>query len=111
MNVAEFAKIIEARVVTGDTGLDRQVLSVYAGDLLSWVMAHATQGDAWITVHTNLNVVAVASLTEIACIVIPEDIEIEQSTIDKAVQEGIPILATPHNAYKICCKAYEGNVV
>ena len=66
MNVSEFAKILDARLVTGDAGLERQVSGIYACDLLSWVMSHASLGDGWITIHTNLNVVAVALLTEAA---------------------------------------------
>ena len=41
----------------------------YAGDLLSWVMSHATAGDAWVTIMSNINVAAVASLTEVACVI------------------------------------------
>lgn len=111
MNVAQFAEKIGARLVTSEAGADRQVSGVYACDLLSWAMSHSSRGDAWITVHTNMNVVAVAVLAEIACVVIPEGIDIEQSIVDKAIQEGIPILATSHSVYKICCMAYEAGIV
>lgn len=111
MNVSEFATILNARLVTGETGLERQVSGMYACDLLSWVMSHASQGDGWITIHTNLNVVAVALLTEAACIIIPENIEVEQATIDKAVREGIPILLTSLTAYQVCCRAYNAGIV
>lgn len=111
MNVSEFATILDARLVTGETGLERQVGGIYACDLLSWVMSHASQGDGWITIHTNLNVVAVALLTEAACIIIPENIEVEQGTIDKAVREGIPILSTSHTTYQVCCRAFKAGIL
>lgn len=110
MNVSEFAKVLDARLVTGDTGLERQVSGIYACDLLSWVMSHASQGDGWVTIHTNLNVVAVALLTEAACIIVPENIEIEQATVEKAAKEGIPVLSTPLTAYRVCCRAYEAGI-
>ena len=35
---------------------------VYAGDLLSRAMSHIAEGNLWITIMSNINVVAVASL-------------------------------------------------
>lgn len=105
MNIREFAKGLDARVATGEAGLDKSVSGVYVCDLLSWVMSHASKGDAWVTVHTHLNIVAVAVLTEAACIIIPEDIGIEEATIRKAQEEGIAILSTKLTAYEVCCKA------
>jgi hypothetical protein len=74
---------------------------------LSWVMSHAEKGNAWITVLTNLNVVAVALLTEVSCIIVPENIKVEEPTIMKAQQEGIVILSTFKTTYEICCKSHD----
>ena len=41
---------------------DREIAGGYCGDLLSWVMGRAQQDNAWITIMSNMNVVAVASL-------------------------------------------------
>jgi len=107
MKVAEFASKLNMRILTGETGLDREIRGVYTCDLLSWVISHARKDDAWITVHTNLNIVAVALLAEISCIIIPEDISVEEATLKRACQEGIPILSTGMNAFEICCRAGE----
>lgn len=105
MKVCELAEKIDARILTGAAGLDREVSGVYACDLLSWVMAHASRGDAWITVHTHINIVAVALMAEISCIILPEDISIEEATLKKAAEENIPILSTSLDCYHICCGA------
>lgn len=107
MNVMEFAAKLNANIITGETGGVVQVESIYCCDLLSWVMSHADKGAAWITVHTNLNIVAVASLSELSCIIVPEGIEVEEATVRRAVQEGIPIITTELSTYKICCIAHE----
>jgi len=107
MNVAEFAKVLEGKLLTGDTGIDNDVTGIYCCDLLSWVMSHANKGDAWITVHTHLNVVAVAALSEVSCVIIPEGIEVEEATIAKAKEQGIPIISTGLCAYCTCIEAYE----
>lgn len=106
MNVGEFAQKLNARVLTGDAGIGKEITGVYACDLLSRVMSHAAKGDAWITVHTHLNIVAVAVLTEVSCIILPESIPIEDQTLKKAVEEGIPILSTDLDCYGICCTAH-----
>jgi hypothetical protein len=109
MTVREFAAAHGYKIVTEeDAALDRTITGVYACDLLSWAMAKINAGDLWTTVHTNLNIVAVASLTDAACIVIPESIEIEQATITRADRQQIPMLSAPSSAAEIIIKAYNG---
>lgn len=110
MNVSEFAKNLGARILTGEVGKDLQVKDMYCCDLLSWVMSNAAKGAAWITVHTHLNIVAVAVLAELSCIIIPEGIEVEEATVRRAVQEGIPIICTEMSAYKVCCIAHDSGL-
>jgi len=107
MKVAELAARLGARILTGENGTDREIKCVYCCDLLSWVMSHADKGSAWITVHTHMNIVAVAVLAELSCIILPEGIDAEEATIRKAAEENIPILSTGHTAYEICCIAHD----
>ncbi len=101
MLVSELAKCIEASIVTQDVP-DKEVTCGYTCDLLSWVMARGKAGCAWVTVQTHLNVVAVASLHDMACIICPEGIEPEAPSVLKAAQEGIAVLRSEKSAYEIC---------
>ena len=83
---------------------DREVEGGYVGDLLSWVMGRATSGCAWVTIMTNINIVAVASLCDTACVILAENAEIEQSVIDKAVAQDITLLRSPLGAFELCSK-------
>lgn len=83
------------------TSLDKEIESIYICDLLSWVMSHAGSKCAWITVQTHANIVAVALLLEMTCIIIPEGIKLEETTIVKAIEEDIPIISTKLNSYEI----------
>lgn len=107
MKVRDFAANLGLRLLTGESGLDKEVSGMYICDLLSWVMSHADKQNAWVTVHTHLNIVAVALLTEVSCIIVPENIQVEEATISKAVEEGVPILGTDMNSYELSCRAYQ----
>jgi len=55
MKVKEFAEQLKMEILTGEKGLEKEIKGMYICDLLSWVMSHAAKGDAWITVHTHVN--------------------------------------------------------
>lgn len=102
MKVKDLARVDGFTCLNPDIGLEAQIKSAYVGDLLSWVMANAEDGCAWITIQTHVNIVAVATLLEMACIIIPEGAEIESSALDRAILEDIPVFQTPLTAYEVC---------
>ena len=107
MNVNRVIEALELIKTAEYSNLDRDVTGVYCCDLLSWVMAHGEKGNIWITVQIHPNVVAVASLLEFSCLIIPESIEVERVTLEKAVQENIPILRTNMTSYELCSRLSE----
>lgn len=104
MTLSQLIPLIDAHLVTPPTDEDSEITCGYTCDLLSWVMAHGRQGMAWITVQIHMNVIAVAALSEMACVILPENIMMEEASIKKATDEGIPVLSSPLNAYDICGK-------
>ena len=107
MRIKDFADKLEMSSLTGEETLLKDISKVYACDLLSWVMSHASSSDAWVTVQTHVNIIAVAILIEIPCIIIPEGINVEEATLKKASEESIAILKTDMDAYEICWRAHE----
>ena len=87
--------------VTEEVSLDKTITSGYCGDLLSWVMANAKKGNLWITVQTHVNIIAIATLLELSCIIIPEDIHVEPETIERAQEEDVAILKSHLNSFEI----------
>ena len=104
MTVKELTELIEAADMTPEADKGAEVSCGYTCDLLSWVMAHGAAGMAWVTVQTHMNVIAVASLMEMAAVIIPEGIEMEEPSLAKAREEGINVLQTPLTAYEICAR-------
>ncbi|MGN1083226.1 MAG: AraC family transcriptional regulator [Candidatus Avispirillum sp.] len=83
--------------------LDKEVCGCYAGDLLSWVMSHASYGDVWITIMSNINVAAVASLTECACVIMAEGVEPDADTLKAAGEKDITLFSDQRSVYELCC--------
>ena len=79
---------------------ERVINGVYIGDLLSWVMGRANADNAWITIMSNINIVAVASLADVACIILAENVMPEQKVIDMANSKGINVIKSTLTAYE-----------
>ena len=80
---------------------DREIDGVYCGDLLSWVMGKAECGNAWITIMSNINVIAVASLCDVSCVILSEGVKLDEDAEKAASDKGINILSSEKSSYEI----------
>ncbi len=80
---------------------EREVTGCYIGDLLSWVMGAAKLGDAWITIMSNINIVAVAALCDTAAIILAEGVTVEDEVKSAAEARGVNILSAKRSAYAL----------
>lgn len=78
----------------------REIDGVYIGDLLSWVMGRAQMDNAWITIMTNMNVIAVATLADTSCVILAEGVEIEDEIIETARAKEINVLRSAKPIYE-----------
>lgn len=83
---------------------DEEVTGLYAGDLLSFVMGRAEAGDAWVTIMNNVNVIAVASLTGVACVIIAENSELSDDFVETANGKGVNVLRSAATTAQTCVK-------
>ena len=103
MTVNELKDALSLTVLTeGDLGKD--VTGCYCGDLLSWVMSRAVEGDCWLTVMGNINSIAVATLADTACIILVENAALDANARAKAEMHGVNILTTEDNSYDLAVK-------
>lgn len=103
MTVKTLAESIGLAVLCGDT--DREITGVYTGDLLSWVMSRLTEDKIWITIMSNINVVAVASLADAAAVILAEGVEPDAEALEAAMAKGVTLLSSELDAYSLCVKA------
>ncbi len=100
MTVNELKDRLELTAIVLPDG-DREVTGCYIGDLLSWVMGAAKMGDAWITIMSNANIVAVATLCDTACIILAEGVTVDEEVEKTALDRGINILSSDKSAYAL----------
>ena len=107
MKVSDLVKSFELKIKTGKDRLDEEITGGYASDLLSDVIAHSRKGNIWITIQTHPNVVAVATMKELAGIILAGGREPDSDTLQKAEEEGIPILLSPLFTFELAGRLYQ----
>ncbi len=102
MQVRDLLSLLDAKLITDASALDADIECGYSCDLLSWVLAHGQEGMAWATVQTHVNVIAVAVLMNMACVILTESVDAEEASLERANKEGLPVLSTNKTAYEVC---------
>lgn len=97
MTVKELMQKTGWEIIAGTPAAD--ITCAYVCDLLSWVMAKGREGTAWVTVQTHLNVVAIASLHDFSCVIIPDGIPVSGETIAAANEKGVCLLGAKCTSY------------
>lgn len=102
LTVNDVALRIDARVLCGDA--DKVFDGVYVGDFLSRAMSRVEFDNIWVTIMSNVNVIAVATLTEPAAIILAEGVVPADDVLENAIEQGVCVLSSPLSAYEICVK-------
>lgn len=107
MTVSELIEKLDLEVLTDSNFTDREIKGCYVGDLLSWVMGRAEQDSVWITIMSNVNIVAVAALVDMACIILAEGVAVDPEVIKKATDQGIIILSSKKTCYETAVQIHQ----
>jgi predicted transcriptional regulator len=107
MKITDIVSALNLTVISGNGGLGTEVTGGYVSDLLSDVIGNAREGNIWITLQTHHNVIAVASLKELAAIIIVRDSMPDEQTIKMSNEENIPILLTKADAFTTAGKLFD----
>ncbi len=107
MTVQDIVEKLDLKVCSGKTGLQRKITGGYTSDLLSDVMGNADENQIWITLQTHKNIMAIASLKDLAAIVLVKSYEPESDAAEQSNLEGIPILSSKEEAFELTGKLYQ----
>lgn len=107
MTVKELVNELNLNVLSGQQGLDREIDGCYVSDLLSDVMGNAEMNNVWVTLQTHKNVMAIASLKELACVILVKGQTASDDTLEQSNEEGIPFLSTQMQTFETAGKIYD----
>lgn len=89
---------------------ERVISKVFCCDLLSIAMGKAPTDGVWVTVMGNKNTLAVATLTDTACIILAEGVSLDEGTLVQAGEEGIAVLSTELPVFDMALEVYEAGL-
>ena len=103
MTIQELFSHLSVEVLCeGERG--REISRGVTGDLLSFVMGSAPPSSAWVTILGHLNVVAVAVLREIPCIIVAGGKVPDHQMVSRCIQENIALGVSPESAFSLCAR-------
>jgi hypothetical protein len=100
IRLMQIAQELDLEILAGKA-LSRPVAGGYAGDLLSSVMAKAGPDFIWVTLQSHVNVVAVASMAQLAGVIITEGNRPDAETLERAEQEGTVLMSTRQTTFTV----------
>ncbi|UCC41223.1 MAG: serine kinase, partial [Candidatus Aminicenantes bacterium] len=107
MKLKEIIEKLQLKGLAGQENVDVEVTGGYTSDLLSDVIANSKEGYLWITLQTHQNIIAVAKLKDLSGIIIVNNREPDEDTLQKAKEENVPLLVSEEMAYEVSGKLYE----
>ncbi len=105
MTLNDIKNELKLSLIFGDVNTEFE--GVYVGDLLSRAMSRVEAGNLFVTIMANVNVIAVASLTEAAAVVLCEGVELSDDAFMAAEKNDITVVSTPLSAYELCCRIHD----
>ena len=106
MELSDIINKLEISFITGDCNSNIEISGGFCSDLLSDVMGNAREGQIWITIQVHKNIIAVASLKDLAAIILVNDLNPPIETIETANEQGVIILKTKLSAFETAGRLY-----
>lgn len=106
MTIRDIARLLDARVLAGESHLDREVLTACGSDMMSDVLAFAKTQCVLLTGLCNPQVIRTAEMMDIICIVFVRGKMPDESMVAMAEEKEIPILITKHRMFESCGLLY-----
>ncbi len=80
--------------------LDSTIEGIYTGDLLSYVMGNGEPKQAWVTMQTHQNVIAICSLKEFSVLIIVDGNTLDEEALQSARDNDVNVIVSPLPAFE-----------
>jgi predicted transcriptional regulator len=111
MKLRDLMEVVEAELIVGEERLDLEIEKAFASDLMSDVLAFATEGSLLLTGLTNAQVVRTAEMVDLAAILFVRGKRPQPEAVRLAQSKGIPLLTTPFILFETCGRLYCSGIV
>jgi hypothetical protein len=106
VKLTKLVKELNLSVRSSKGNLEQEITGGYASDLLSDVLANGEEGNIWITLQIHQNIIGVASIKDLAGIILVNGREPEPDTIEKAEAEDIPVMVSELPTFELVGRLY-----
>jgi len=106
MKVSELIEKYGLNVFSEGTGPDLEIAGGYVSDLLSDVMGNAREDIVWITLQTHENIVAIASLKDLAAVILVKGLEPDEETLVRSREEDVMLLGTSMETFEMAGRLF-----
>lgn len=107
MNVKDIIANKKFKLLTENGNIDKEIKNFFASDLLSFAMGNLQEGDALLTIISNKNVLAIASLINLSCIILTSNIIPDEKFLIKANEENIAVFQTQLDTARAIIELHE----
>jgi len=110
MKLREIRDILTAEVITGDADLEKEIKYGFAADLLSDVLALGRGSGALTLLITGIihpQVIYASNIFDLGAIIFVRGKRPTEATLQLAIENQIPLLATPYIMFETCGRLYQ----
>ena len=107
MTIKELIEKLQLTLLTASVDVSKEVTGGFCSDMLSYVMGKSDEGQAWITIQGHNNIIAVAALKELSCVILADNVKPETETIQSAVKQDVAVLSSNDKTFVIAGKLYD----
>lgn len=110
MKINEMKALLSGEVRSAPALGETDVVTAYAGDMLSDVLALGSQPDVLLTGLLNPQVIRTAEMLDTACVVFLRGKEPDTSILELAEKCGVCVLTSPMEMYDACGILHQNGV-
>jgi hypothetical protein len=99
--------MMDLEIINEGNNMEAEVNGPACCDLLSIAMGNLPAGCAWVTIMSNINTLAVATLTDAACVILALGTAVTDEFREKAAETGITVFRTELPIFEAALEVYK----
>ena len=110
MKLSQIVEALEAKVLSGDDLLEKEVDTCGASDLMSDILAGLSEGSILLTGLTTVQVIRTAMVAGVDAVIFVRGKTPPQEVIDLAREQDLPLISSPYSMFVSCGRLHACNL-